>query len=205
MLMNYHEMTMNEPRNSPARRQQFLVICTVMAAFFAHSCLTSGIFQSIEPKESVFPGGYFVYKFAQRDYAASSSLAKRIRDDLNFKSEYDGDELIYHIYLDDPNRMGGRRQRWMTGILVGDDDVGKTQMEQLQTKNVDILANPVSEEDMEELAAIDLWKRIPYETVDLPSVDSLVVQFPFTNGFVSALILSYKVCIDIFLLFCVDF
>ena len=190
---------MNEPRNSPAKRKQFLVICTVMAAFFAHTLVTSGILQSIDlttTKEGIFPGGSFVYKYATRDYAAASSLGKRIRDDLGFKSEYDGDELIYHVYLDDPQKMGGRRQRWMTGILVegGEtDELGQKQINTLRSKNPEIEKNPVTQDDIEELSAMDLWKRLPYEQTNLPSVDSLVLQFPFTNGFVSALILSYKV------------
>jgi hypothetical protein len=42
MLMNYHEMTMNEPRDSPARKQQYLVICTIMAGAFVYSVLQAG-------------------------------------------------------------------------------------------------------------------------------------------------------------------
>jgi hypothetical protein len=59
-------MTMNEPRDSPARRQQFLVICTVMAGMFTHSTVTAGAFSSLGIKEGVFPGGTFVYKSASR-------------------------------------------------------------------------------------------------------------------------------------------
>lgn len=66
MLMNYHELTMNEPRDSPARRKQFLVICTVMGGMFLHSIMTAGAFNSIDIKEGIFPGGTFVYKFAKR-------------------------------------------------------------------------------------------------------------------------------------------
>lgn len=57
---------MNEARDSPARRKQFLVICTVMAGMFAHSIMTAGAFNSIDIKEGIFPGGFFVYKFAKR-------------------------------------------------------------------------------------------------------------------------------------------
>ena len=64
--MNYHELTMNEPRDSPARRKQFLVICTVMGAMLAHAVMTSGAFNSMDIKEGVFPGGEFVYKYATR-------------------------------------------------------------------------------------------------------------------------------------------
>lgn len=66
MLMNYHELTMNEPRDSPARRKQFLVICTVMAGMFTHGVMTAGAFNSMDIKEGIFPGGHFVYKYAKR-------------------------------------------------------------------------------------------------------------------------------------------
>jgi hypothetical protein len=56
MILNYHEMTMNEPRDSPARRQQFKVICTIMAGMFIHSVITAGAFMTIHIKEGVFPG-----------------------------------------------------------------------------------------------------------------------------------------------------
>jgi hypothetical protein len=66
MLLNYHEMTMTEDRDSPARKKQFLVICTVMAGVFVHSMLTSGAISKVDIKEGVFPGGTFVYKFTSR-------------------------------------------------------------------------------------------------------------------------------------------
>ena len=66
MLLNYHEMTLNEPRDSPARRQQFKVICTIMAGMFIHSVITAGAFMDIHIKEGVFPGGEFIYRYNQR-------------------------------------------------------------------------------------------------------------------------------------------
>jgi hypothetical protein len=204
MIMNYHELTMNEPRNSPAKRQQFMVICTVMVAMFAYSCVTSGALLSIDPVQGVFPGGNYIYKFAARDYAASPSLARYIRkDDLQFTGmESVGDELMYYLFLDDPSRMGGRRQRFMTGMLMGTRSVGGSDdqdekeaeyMKTLLSKNPALLAKPIQKEEYAELSAMELWARLPYETADLPSVDALVLHFPFTNGFVSALILGYKV------------
>lgn len=66
MLLNYHEMTMNEPRDSPAKRKQFLVICTVIFGMFTHAVITAGALNSIEIKEGIFPGGFFIYKYATR-------------------------------------------------------------------------------------------------------------------------------------------
>jgi len=62
---------MGESRDSPARRKQYLVICTVMAAAFFHSLFTSGALASLDIMESTFPGGEFVYKFVVKDYATN--------------------------------------------------------------------------------------------------------------------------------------
>jgi hypothetical protein len=193
MLLNYHEMTMNEPRNSPARQKQFLVICTVMAAMFAHSCMASGLFLNMDIVNGVFPGGFYIYRSANRDYAAAMSLHKTIRQDLEYKSEYGADDLVYHIYLDDPTQMGGRRQRWTSGILVGEDDTGKEQIDKLLAKNKVIHGNPLTADDYDQLAATELWPRLPYDQADLTAVDALVLNFPFTNGFVSSLVLAHRV------------
>lgn len=193
MLMNYHEMTMNESKDSPQKKLQFMVICTVISAVLAHTCMTSGVFNPMDIKTGVFPGGYFVFKQANRDYAASAALGQVIREDLGLNRE-DGDDLIYHLFLDDPRKMGGRRQRWMSGLLTNDQ--GADMMSKLLANNEEIMKKPLTEGDIDgpfELPAIEVFKRIPYDQADLQSVDSLVLNFPFTNGFVSSLIISYKV------------
>lgn len=189
MLMNYHEMTMSEARDSPQRRKQFLVICTVMASFLAHSVITSGGLSSVDIKEGIFPGGQFVYKSAGRDYAASQGLMRHIGKDLELKPrEYP--DLLYSLYLDNPWEVGGRRQRFASGILV--DNRGKDMKKKLLDMNPSILAQQKGK-DLSELPAFELWPATEYESTSLPSLDAAVANFPFTNGFVSALILSYKV------------
>jgi hypothetical protein len=217
VLMNYHAMTMNEPRDSPARRQQFLVICSVMAAAFAYTALTSGIFLSVTATEGPFPGGNYCYKFVIRDYAASMGQARRIADDWAWatldvqekgdmqklekeeKAQYKKlkkglDSKLYHIYFDDTMKMGGTRQRYTTGVLVSDADKAEY-CDPLLSKNeaIEQLARKNARIPLDEKSAGDIFDETPYEIVDLPSVDSLVVQFPFTSGFVSSLIFSYKV------------
>ena len=187
--MNYHEMTMNEPRDSPAKRKQFLVICTVIAGFFLHAVLTAGVLMPLNIEDGIFPGGDFVYKFTKRDYAASMSMQESIGKDIGWKPKEFADKL-YTIYLDDPNRMGGRRQRFAAGFLAMDKE-GKKIKEKLLGKNAEI--KPPTAEDIVELPAFKLWPRLKYETTTLPSVNCAYVNFPFTNGFVSALIHSWKV------------
>jgi len=196
-------MTMNEPADSRNKRTQFLVVCSVMVSVLVYTLMTSGIFYPIDATEGVFPGGNFVYKFTYRDYAASMGLGRLVRKDWiqqNFettddsKQKKENDETVeaftYHVYLDDPSQMGGRRQRWMSGLLVGDDKLG--QVEKMMVLNEKGKRQPTATE-AEDKSAREIFHMLPYEQADLPAVDSLVVQFPHTGGFVSSLILSYKV------------
>jgi hypothetical protein len=189
MLMNYHEMTMSEPRDSPQRRKQFLFICTLMAAAFFHSVLQAGALASVVPVDGVFPGGTFVYKYTQRDYAATNSMVESVGKDVGLKPRDYADQL-YTVYLDNPNDMGGRRQRFAAGYLVT-DKAGKSVQKTLLQRNQEI--RPPTPDELWDLPASKLWARLAYQTAELPSVNAAVVQFPFTNGFVSAMIQSWKV------------
>lgn len=203
MLMNYHEMTLNEPRDSPAKRKQFTIITAVMAAFFSYAIMTSGVLLPIEATEGIFPGGNFCYKLAHRDYAASLALGRRVIHDVvgSEKTPTDTEsrpveEIMYHLFLDSPREVGGRNLRWATGILVADKEKEKVDkllsLNQPKGKKAEAKRYP-TEQEMIDLSASEAMDLLPYEVTDLPSVDSLVVQFPHTHGFVSALTMSYKV------------
>jgi hypothetical protein len=192
MLMNYHELTMHEARNSPARRKQFLVICTVMAAAFVYSVVTAGGLTPIAFETGTFPGGDFCYKTTKRDYAAASSLQEAIGKDMGLKQKELADK-VYTIYLDHPGKVKqGRQQRFASGFLAkkGDPAAHKT-LRELLGKNDDI--KPLTRTELEDLSAFKLWPRLKYKHVSLPKVEAVVVNFPFTNGFVSALMHSLKV------------
>lgn len=184
---------MNEPKNSPAKRKQFLVICTIMGSFFIHSVWTSGLLLpvKIESSGETFPGGEFVYKFTNRDYAASASLEESIGEDMDpIMRPWSFADAMYSLYLDDPNLLGGRKLRFASGYLVTNKS-GKKIKKQLLAKNSQI--KPPTEDDIENLPALDFWKRLSYKSVNLPKVSAAVAQFPFTNGFVSAMVTSWKV------------
>ena len=208
---------MDEPRDSPQRRQQFLVICTIMAGIFLHTCTVSGVFSSLNIKEGIFPGGEFVYKYDVRyvtihslkkcihlrfsafltpfstvllfrDYSTSAGLARSIIEDLAI-GEIDQGDFLYSVFLDSPMAMGGATQRFATGILV--DKTGRDKKKQLMGMNEGIRAIKYTDDD--DYSVDNVWKQIEYKSTSLPSLDAAVVQFPFTNGFVSALTHSYKV------------
>lgn len=160
-----------------------------MAVTFIYSFITSGGFSSIEIEEGEFPGGTFVFKQAKRDYAASMGLARFVAKELDLKPQEMAD-VVYTFYLDDPRVIkGGRQQRFAAGILT----THKTEERgrQLLSKNPDI--QEFTEAEFKELSAAELWSKIKYEKESLPKTKAAIVQFPFTNGFISALILTWRI------------
>ena len=225
MLLNYHELTMGESRNSPARRKQFLIICSVMAAVLIYSLLTSGILITLDIQEGTFPGGDFVYKYTARDYAASMGLVRHVAGHLKLK-ERQYEDVMYSLYLDDSVNTGGRRQRFACGVLLNDhsrksmrplakqkkkpvgagdtaadnDDFDEgmtlTDRKRMLLEKNDPKQDPPTEQQIQDMPAQDLWKLLNYESHKLPGTSAGIVHFPFTNGFVSALILSFKASLN---------
>lgn len=193
---------MSEPADSPQKRRQFGIICAVMAAALSYAVMTSGVMLPVEPTQGIFPGGNFCYKLTHRDYAASMGLGRRVAKDvlgsakLTNTPQKEVEKILYHMYLDNPMEIGGRKLRWATGILVADSE--KEKIDKLLSLNTptDDQATPKrypTDDEMGNLSATQVFGMLPYELADVPSVDALVVQFPHTHGFVSALVMSYKV------------
>jgi hypothetical protein len=217
-MMSYHEMMVNQPQDPSARRQQFLIICALIVFPIAFHVLWSGLIDPVTGTQGPFPGGNFCYKFVIRDYSAGIQHGHRIAqqwamDTLNSeekespkklkreeKNEYNklnkkALDTIYNVYLDDPLRMGGTRQRFMTGMLVSDADKAEFCDRIMENnENIERLARQKMHIPHEDKSAGEVFAETMYQYVDLPSVDSLVVGFPCTYGFVSSLIFSYKVC-----------
>jgi hypothetical protein len=123
-----------------------------------------------------------------RDYSTSAGLARSIVEDLAI-GEIEHGDFLYSVFLDSPMAMGGATQRFATGILV--DKTGRDKKKQLMGMNEGIRAIKYTDDD--DYSVENVWKQIEYKSTSLPSLDAAVVQFPFTNGFVSALTHSYKV------------
>ena len=219
MLMNYHEMTMNERKDSPQRRYQFIVICMVITFGFTYSVYISGVLLTIQPFETKFPGGTFCYKDITRDYAASLGLSRRLAKEMlepfpEVKSDDNDDEQkkalkarkkmiqdkVYNIYLDNPEDIGGYSQRFMIGALTSGGAERKSYCDPLFDKNPTIARNKKlhAHEPASEKSAGDLFNEAVYQSVTLPSVNSVAIKFTFSDGFSSALVLSYKVRLIIY-------
>ena len=123
------------------------------------------------------------------DYSTSAGLARSIVEDLDIGEIEQGD-FLYSIFLDSPMAMGGANQRFATGILV--DKTGRDKKKRLMGLNEGIRAVKYTDDD-DDYSVEKVWKQIEYKSTSLPSLDAAIVQFPFTNGFVSALTHSYKV------------
>jgi hypothetical protein len=209
-LMNYHELTMSESKDSPQRRLQNRVIYSIIGSCLVYSIFVSAILVTIEPFETTFPGGNFCYKQLSRDYATSMGLGRRIRKEaLEAFPEKDDEaegisvkdrkkiieDKVYHVYLDNPQDVGGSHTRWMSGFLVSDKVEKMRYCDPLFEKNPGIQREKAlhkNEPDTEKDAS-ELFNQAIYQSVALPSVDALAIKFPFSNGFLSALVFSYKV------------
>lgn len=210
-MLNYHELTMNEPRDSPARRKQFLVICAVMVSVLLHSAITAGALESvkIESESTYFPGGEFLYKPLVRDYAATGGMLRSIAEDVGAVkdggwgagiAQGEGDVtmggVLFAVYLDSDSGVQVGERRFLTGALLGCAEgciAGKDADELRQTllaKNEGMKA----EADMREKGEWQEYvSNIPYEAGKFPRAPAAVTRFPYTGGFVSALVHQFKV------------
>eukprot|EP00546_Thalassionema_frauenfeldii_P007993 CAMPEP_0178908238 /NCGR_PEP_ID=MMETSP0786-20121207/7812_1 /TAXON_ID=186022 /ORGANISM="Thalassionema frauenfeldii, Strain CCMP 1798" /LENGTH=277 /DNA_ID=CAMNT_0020580119 /DNA_START=402 /DNA_END=1235 /DNA_ORIENTATION=+ len=172
-------MTLDEPSNSPARRQQYMVICSVMAGMFVYTLLTSGIIDSVKIVSGTFPGGTYMYKNSTRDYSAALGLMDDIGNSYNLsRSKYK--DLLYTTYLDHPYQVGGSQQRFATGFLLQK----KGEYEPLPTPQDRLKTDP---------SRLQQFQQQAFQFQDMPSVPASVATFPHSLGFVSALITSYKI------------
>ena len=154
-------------------------------------------------QEGVFPGGKFVHKYTGRDYAASMSLLDSIAKDIHVRDK-DYDHVLYNLYMDDPLAVNGRSQRFASGILLNqgmETAITNSKQHEFETneqRKTALLELNESIEDptpheMEQMPAYELWKRLKYQTYELPPAKAAVAKYTFSNGFVSALLHSYKV------------
>jgi hypothetical protein len=165
----------------------------VIIFFTVHAIFTSGLLLPLDVQVSSFPGGEFVYKTTGRDYAASMSLLHTVAQDLKIK-EKEYEDIMYNLYLDDPLKVSGRKQRFASGILLKNrEEESKDQERKRILLEKNYQKTDLTPQEIVELPAFELWERLKYHTQELPEVKAAVVQFPFTNGFVSALVHSYKV------------
>lgn len=195
VLMNYHELTMNEDRSSSARRLQFILICGVMGAAILYSSLTSGVLTSLDIQPGSFPGGEFVYKTTKRDYAASGSLERNIAEAVGDGLRHNTVDQVFSVFLDHPAKItDGRRLRFASGYLVGNPksqlDGPKTHKRLMELNSK--ITSPTKTEILE-LPAEELWRKLKFKETKLPKVKAGVINFPFTNGFVSCLVFSMRI------------
>lgn len=168
---------MNEPRDSPARQKQFLAICVLGAGVFLNTFINSGGFHSVIIDESTFPGGEYVYRLITKDVSTSEGNLRCLASDLEMHADEDVGDFMYSIFLDTPAHVPSGKTRYFSGALTQKD--GK----KMKSKLIESQKNP----------PLNDCVRGDYEIVRIPKVKAGVAQFPFTNGFVSALILTHKI------------
>lgn len=214
MSISYHELASTQDKNNPAvkdqNRKYYLVLCVIGFGVFLHSALRAGLMETvvIDGENGVFPGGSFVFKEVVRDYAASLGVMRMIEKDLinAFSSSFDNDlsdnstkqimkegdaeDYLYTIYVDNLDKenkvVPDGDKRFFSGLLTGKN----------QKYMSDVLLNymaTVEKKDEQDLNREEQLQALPYDSGKLPSVSAAVATFPYTGGFISALLNEYKV------------
>lgn len=193
MILDYHALTIDEAKDSPQRKYQFRVTCVIMIVGFCFMTIPAGIFVPVNITEGIFPGGTYIYKSTKRDYVASTSLELYIgAEDLKLDYKHDFEDRIYSIYLDDLNLVKyGRSQRFASGYLSNNSKSDREIEELLLSYNSGIVT--LNRLELKTLPAEDLWPRIKYKKSNLPKVKAAIVYFPSTYGFVSSLMMQFRI------------
>lgn len=179
MALNYHELTMKEPRDSPARRKQFLVICTLGVGVLLNTVINSGGFHPVTIEEGVVPGGAFAYRMHTQDVAAAMSKVRCALDDVKAADADEQADTLYSLYADESSRVPSGETRFFVGGLGNE---------------IATALSGIASVDSKDRKLSEFCDGRAYETTKLPTdVKAGVAQFPFTNGFVSALLLTYKI------------
>jgi hypothetical protein len=191
MMLDYHALTIDEPKDSNQKKYQFRVTSAIMIIGFLYMTIPAGIIAPIKITEGTFPGGTFVYKTTNRDYVAAHSLELCVGDNLEIHPN-DFVDRIYTIYLDDLSKVkSGGAHRFASGYLSNSSQSDRKLEETLMSLN-DAM-EPLDLNDVESLSADDLWERLRYKKNTLPKTKAAVVHFPSTNGFVSSIIMQFRI------------
>jgi len=188
---------MNEPRDSPQRRRQFLVISAIMTILFLHAGLNAGLLAILNIEEGFFPGGEFVYKLMTKDYAASTGALSTVANDLNIVEEELGNgmileegetkdtaDLLYSIFLDNESSIPGGKTRFAAGALLSKNNQ--------QLKRTLLMKNKDMETKTNDGDGTHSTKT-KYEIGNLPKVEAAVANHPFTGGAWSAILQTHKI------------
>ena len=137
------------------------------------------------------PSFFVLFSSFCRDYAAAWGTARSVGEDLGIE-EKEWEDLLYAVYLDNNNAdIPDGQSRYLIGVLL--DDTQQDMKEKLLSLNSDVctLAADTCE---------DQFHQENYQVGYLPSVKATAVQFPFSNGLFSTLLLSFKVWKNFFIL-----
>mmetsp|Transcript_11756 Transcript_11756/g.21975 ORF Transcript_11756/g.21975 Transcript_11756/m.21975 type:complete len:273 (-) Transcript_11756:2412-3230(-) len=191
--ISYHELSAcstGRRRHSSGEQKQFLLVCALAFAFLLNAFINAGLFTEVLISDcGIYPGGQFIFKLVEhKDYATTGGFWRMTRRHLvsTMKNEDDSifDDILYAVYVDLDDTYSGVG-RYFTGILI--DESMASYKQTLLDRNNNSTFPKINEDETEK------YDHVHYEVGDLPSVRSLVATFPWTDGFVSALLHNYKV------------
>lgn len=135
-----------------------------------------------------------------RDYAATGgawrSIRQNLKTDQHLEDDKSFDDDLYAVYIDDVTACGGR---FFAGILTPEasstseekhDDTSSNSDHSMKKRLLDSSSREMSDYQKKEM---DEFQKQEYSIGTLPRVKCAVATFPYTDGFVSALLHNYKV------------
>lgn len=140
-------------------------------------------------EEGVIPAGDFVYKMWTKDYAASMSQIRCTADMLDIPHAGEHGDILYTLFADEPSQVQGGATRFFVGgfATAGSKSSGNS------SNTIDMKTQLLNSHISGKEGSSEFCDKREYEVGHFPSVKAGVTQFPFTNGFVSALLHTYKV------------
>ena len=119
-----------------------------------------------------------------------------MKTDQHLEDDKSFDDKLYAVYIDDVTTSNGR---FFSGLLTSEDSSANGEKHDDSALNSDhsmkqrLLDSPNREMSDFQRKERNEFERREYSIGTLPSVKCAVATFPYTDGFVSALLTNYKV------------
>ena len=157
-----------------------------------YTTVSAGLLAPLSFTTTTFSGGEFVYKLMTNDYVAVSGAVSTIARDLGFdvmdqqgyETPRDTTDLIYTVFFDDSSKLPGGTTRFASGALIKGDKNAKSRLLEMNKSIPEVNEGKLS-------------KDTRYEVGNLPKVEAISLDHPFTGGAWSSLFMRYKVSFNV--------
>lgn len=198
MHLNYHELTREEPKDSPQRRKQNQLMVIVFLTVLSYVLATTGILMPInvvETDTSYFPGGEMLYKTTESYFIAAASERLCTLETFNLPNTYGFDtaDMFHNIYLDNFDTVGDEsKTRIVSSLLFNDHNKDSYDLKQKKSL-VTLLAKNEEFKNKRGDAQSCINDKFKYKQAKLPKVKAGILHFPTNSGLSSDMAFRHKI------------